>query len=565
MADALEWALANDIETAPSVSLYSQMGTLDLDSARAIAARESIATILTGSVQTTGDDYRVTIVGIDASNGEPRFSASESMASERGLLEGVAALADEVLEELDIDAGTRTAAPTTTSFAALRAFVQGRAAIAVGDLENAATLLSNSVGLDADFGNAYAQLALTEASLGRLEAAEAHWSGALAHTDAMSERERLRNLARYYKEIAFDNDAATVAYKDLIEKYPVDGAARSDYARLAFITLDYATAVEQTRHALAIYPNSDRYLVEMAWYAMYAGDWSAVADAIERTAPVDGVTPPVLVPAAAVAVSQGDAGGARDIFASRPSSDDADAQSFAALGLADVDLFLGRVRDAANGLRAAIDMDIQDQRHAAAAMKYVVLAESLAEQGDLREAAATAESATGLSNATAVTVSAALTFIRSGNLSRARLLAETLVAERTAVERAYGRMLQGVLLQAEQEPVDAVFALREAAEVADLWLVRYLLGRAYLEAGYFTEALDELTVAANRNGEAMALFQDGLPSFRYLSELSYWVGRAQEGLSIPNAARASYQEFIALRPENGVLTQDAQRRIATLD
>ena len=130
--------------------------------------------------------------------------------------------------------------------------------------------------------------------------------------------------------------------------------------------------------------------------------------------------------------------------------------------------------------------------------------------------------------------------------------------------RAYGRMLKGLILESQDAQTEAVFALREALGTADLWLIRLQVGKAYLRAGNYPEALDELTALTMRRGEATSLFLDGLPTYRVLAELSYWIGRSHEALGIRLAALASYEEFLARRPEGDALAGDAEQRIAKL-
>ena len=94
-----------------------------------------------------------------------------------------------------------------------------------------------------------------------------------------------------------------------------------------------------------------------------------------------------------------------------------------------------------------------------------------------------------------------------------------------------------------------------------MWLLRFYLGKAYLRAGFFAEALDEFTACINRKGEASAIFLDDLPTYRYMAVLPYWLGRAQEELGMPEAARENYAAFIAGRPEGEPLADDARQRL----
>ena len=103
--------------------------------------------------------------------------------------------------------------------------------------------------------------------------------------------------------------------------------------------------------------------------------------------------------------------------------------------------------------------------------------------------------------------------------------------------------------------------LTSAIDRADLWLVRFYRGRAFLEGGFYAEALDEFTECEKRKGEATAVFLDDLPTYRYMATLPYWLGRAQEGLGMTADAQASYSAFVSYRPESDPLADDARQRM----
>jgi tetratricopeptide (TPR) repeat protein len=109
--------------------------------------------------------------------------------------------------------------------------------------------------------------------------------------------------------------------------------------------------------------------------------------------------------------------------------------------------------------------------------------------------------------------------------------------------------------------VQAIEQLTGALEIADLWLLRFHLGRAYFEADYFVEAVDELTAARQRQGEASALFLDDLPTYHHAATLPYWLGRAQAELGMSEDAAENFTLFLTLRPAGGPLTDDARQRL----
>ena len=122
-------------------------------------------------------------------------------------------------------------------------------------------------------------------------------------------------------------------------------------------------------------------------------------------------------------------------------------------------------------------------------------------------------------------------------------------------------MIKAAILRQSGEYVEAIDTLHVAINLADLWWIRYELGRVYIDAGFFAEAFDEFDNCLERRGEATAMFLDDAPTFRYLAELPYWTARAQDGLNMETAAMQNYQSFLGLRPQGGPLADDARRRL----
>ena len=109
---------------------------------------------------------------------------------------------------------------------------------------------------------------------------------------------------------------------------------------------------------------------------------------------------------------------------------------------------------------------------------------------------------------------------------------------------------------------EAVDSYRDAQKLHDSWISHLLLGKAYVDAGHFPEALTELEKSEKRGSEATDLFDSDTTSLRYLPPVYYWLGRAQEGLGTSDAARQSYLRYIAIREhaDSDKLLADAKRR-----
>jgi hypothetical protein len=112
---------------------------------------------------------------------------------------------------------------------------------------------------------------------------------------------------------------------------------------------------------------------------------------------------------------------------------------------------------------------------------------------------------------------------------------------------------------------DAVVHLRGAVKLVDSWLARLALARAYVDAGSFPEALEELEKLEKRRGEGTDVFLDVVPSVRFLPVAIYFTGRAREGLRDPKSADA-YRAFLALKQtDEDPMVLDARRRLAKLN
>jgi tetratricopeptide (TPR) repeat protein len=114
--------------------------------------------------------------------------------------------------------------------------------------------------------------------------------------------------------------------------------------------------------------------------------------------------------------------------------------------------------------------------------------------------------------------------------------------------------------------VEAVDALRDALKLADLWLVRFNLGQAYLDAGAPTEALSQFEACLKRRGEGFAVFLDDIPTARAVAPVRYWMGRAHEAMGLMDQARGDYQGFISAYASDSPepLLKDARARLVSL-
>jgi tetratricopeptide (TPR) repeat protein len=357
---------------------------------------------------------------------------------------------------------------------------------------------------------------------------------------------------------------ATEEYRALVENYPSDPAGPTNLAFAYFYARDMRRALETGRLAVEAHPENTLARGNLALYAMYAGDFAAAAREADAVLAANSGYETAYVAAAMARLDAGDAEGARGFY-KRLQGLGPHGASLATTGLADLALFQGRTKEAIDLLQRGIAGDMATGFEAEAARKHTMLAAAFLSRADARQGVAAAERALALSKRHYILLSAGRTLAAAGEEKRARQLAASLASQIEPEPRSFAKVVEGEVLLHRGEAREAAARFRESGEILDTWLGRYLLGRAYLEAGASTEAYSELEIALKRRGEATAIFLDDVPSYHYLPPVYYFLGRAQEGLGSP-AATDSYRTFLALREEGGgdPLVADARRRLQAL-
>ena len=565
---ALEQPFVIVLEGASFVDPYSRRNALQLakdlrsttaldqETARLIAVREGVKYVIAGSISTSGSGYELEARVVDPADGSVLSTATSTSASKTDVLAAVATLASGVRDALgDTSAERATAARTETftagSLEAMREYSAAQDLMFAVEDEAALSRYRKALELDPKFGRAYSGAALSASRLGRTEEAAALWKQALALTDRMTEREKYRTLGAYYLDIARNYDQAVENYSALVKAYPADSAGHNNLALAYFYMQDFEKALEQGRRGLEIYPKNNFYRGNVALYAMYSGNFAQASADAKAVLEAQPSSYKAFLPIAMEAVFANQQEAAAAAYTSMQKTGELGA-SLAAIGFADLRLFYGRVDNVEESLRGAIAADITAKRFRGAALKSIVIAEAKALEGDRAAAVTAARAAVGQSRQIEALVAAARVFARTGRHTEANAIATELEAQLPRHSRAYAKIIQGEISLDLGQTVTAVDRLIESRRLADLWLGRYDLGVAYVQAGHFAEALSQLELCEKRRGEVTAAFFDDVPTVRYAAPLSYWIGRAQEGLGQTAGAVQRYQEFLARRPQSSV-------------
>jgi serine/threonine protein kinase/Flp pilus assembly protein TadD len=580
---SLEQALSIAIEGASFITSYSRSTAqaqlaqrktgpvLDLANARLLAASEGINYILTGSIgaRATGSGYTLVVNAVDPSNGTPLASASTDVDSKDNVLKGVQSVASTLREKLGdtTPESVRLAAAetvTTTSLEALKLYSQAQDLSVGGHEEESIKFYESAIRLDKDFARAYAGWGTALYNLGQRQQAEEKFKEALQRSDRMTERERYRTQGGYFTGPLASYQEGIEAFTALATKYPGDRAAHSNLGLAYFNMLDFPKAMAHTLTAVQLSPKSTRYRNNYALYAMYSSDFNKATEAASEVLKQNPLQVKAYVVMAAAALASSNRQGVRDAYAQMGKTT-ATGMSLANLGRADLALYEGKTQEAITTLKAGIEVDRTSKNSVAMAVKLVALAEAQLHERQTREAIDSAREAINLTNEDATLVPAALVLVRAGRSAEAQKIAASLAQQFQARSRAYAEMIHAEIFRTSGQLPASVDALGRARKLADLWLGRFLMGVTNVEGNRYQLAQNDLELCLKRKGEAMAIFLDDVPTFRYLTPVHYWLGRALEGQKRPGAAD-NYKAFLALRPEGSrdPLADDARKRLTQL-
>jgi len=583
---AVEQALTIAMEGAGFINAYSRAkaqglaeqlrpgSPLDETMARLVSRREGIDVIVVGAVEQQGRGYRVSAQALDpaleSEASRPLATARASASSEGRVLQAVGEVAADLRRRLGdtTPESVRLAAAetfTAASLEAMRHYAEGQELTGKGNFAEAIGAYEAALQEDPEFGRAYAGLGFVYGNLRQQEKAEESFQKALQHLDRMSERERYRTLGGYYLLVSRNYEQAIENYSKLVELYPADGVGPSNLALAYLYVRDLQQAVVFGRRALELDPNNVLKRMNYAMYAMYAGDFATAIEESERILEENPDFGYARFTLARSALASGDIEAAQSALEELAGSA-GPGSSLAGIGQADLDMVVGRYAEAVTLLEPTVEGDavLSDGGRAP---ELLVLAEAYQALGKDDDARLAARRAIQLSRQESILYPAARVLIAVGDLDHAQGLAielENMLQSQTA---AYADLIRGEIYLVGNRLLPAIEAFRAAVERYDSWFGHYLLGRTYIEAEHYPEALGELQTCVDRTGEVVDLFVVDSATLRYLPPVHYWLARSQEGIGDLEAARQSYERFLELRRTVGStdpLVADAVKRVASL-
>ncbi len=532
--------------------------------ARLVAVREGIGVVTAGVVEKKGAGYAVSVRAVDTHTGQVIVSGDAEADGKKAVLGAVANLASKVRSAL----GDTT--PESARLAAAETFTAGSLEAAheyavaqdlqwAGKWDEAARHYTRAAELDPNMGRAYAGLAAIESNRGRRQDSEKYYKQALARIDRMTDREKYRTRGGYYLLLR-QPDSAIQEFTALVKQYPADTAGIANLAFAYFVKRDMPDALREARRAVEIFPKNVPQRNNYGFIASYAGDFET---AVREQKAVLELNPKFANGFVGLAVAELGAGHPGDAAATwgRLASLGPGGASVAAMGLADLALFEGRLADAQEILETGAKADVAQKDGDAAGRKLVTLAEAFLVAGRTGPAVAAAEKARASSRDDFVGIGAALVFAEAGEAKKALAVAEEQGKRLETDPQMYARLIRAAVERHAKRYAEALAQLKEAQKLADSWLVHRELSRSYLEAGSFAQADTELDVCLKRQGEATAVFLDEVPTYRLYPPLFYDRGRALEGLKSPGAAEAFGIYLGFLKGDGDPRVADAKKRL----
>jgi len=576
----LEPMLGIALEGAPFISSYNRgqakkigarlqpgMTHLDTSLAQLVAVREGVNVVISGSITQEGSGYTVSVTSMDTATGRSIVQEQRKASSKQDVLAAAGKLAERIrkgLGDTTPESAERAAAETFTaaSLEAAHAYAMGQELQQSGKWDDAMAAYNLAVELDPELGRAYAGLAAMDANIGKRQEAEKSYQAAMSRIDRMTDREKYRTRSGYYL-LMRNQPKAIEELTALVKQYPSDTAGHANLALAYFYQRDMTKALEEQKQAIAIMPQSVQQRSNLSLYALYAGDFD---DAAGEAQQVLKENPKFEVGVRTLALAKLAAGHPEEARREydRLMAMSSRGASMATTGLADLALYEGRLPDAVAILQKGIIENEANQDADSLSYNQTTLAQTLLALNKPGEALAKAASAaSGRDEGILYRVSQV--YLAAGQDQRALTISGPMGQRLETEPQIYAKLIAGETQLKKGNAREAMNSFQQAQKLGDTWLGHFDLGRAYLDAGAFTEASSEFDVCLQRRGEVTSVFLDDVPSYHYLPPVYYYQGRAREGLQSPGAVE-SYNTFLSIK-ERGAgdpLVADAQKRLAKL-
>jgi eukaryotic-like serine/threonine-protein kinase len=537
---------------------------LDEQSARLVAMNQGVNAVITGAIDLRGSQYDISATAVDAVSGKVLAKADVTVANKQDIVGSLPKLAAPIRKALgdktpaSVQFGEVSGGFVAASLEAVHQDALGVDEQFAGKWQEAFDSFQKAAQLDPNFARAYTGMAAMANNLGRNEDAVRYMKLAMEHVDRMTERERFRNRGLYYLTTGDWQDCVQ-QLTQLSAHYPVDRVGVNNLASCYVGLRNAPKALEAAKHAVEIVPEGVGQRLNLAFIETFAGDFAASENEARTVLKMDQKSAGGLQVLAEAQTGQGQIDKAAETY---HQLEGLGAASTAAAGLADLAAYQGKYAEAARILAQGAAADETAKDKDSAARKYAVLGSIEEIEGNHAGALSDTGKALENSKSTPIEFLAARTYVDAGEIPKAQTLAASLSSSLTNETQAYGKIVEGMIALKKKDASEAVRQAKAANNLLDTWIGRYELGRAYLEAGAFTEADAEFDQCVKRRGETIELFMDNVPTYAYFPPVYYWQGRAREGMKSAGFADF-YKTYLSIRGQSpdDPLLPDIRRRI----
>jgi eukaryotic-like serine/threonine-protein kinase len=525
---------------------------LDEQSARLIGVSQGLAAVVTGSLSLRGDAYKLSVEALDARTGNSIATAEINAATKDKLLIDIPKLAAPIRKALGdttpVAAQLAVSGPfTAASLEVVHLYSIGMQQQFAGKTAEAFQSFSKAAELDPNFARAYSGMSATAYDLGRQTDGEKYIKLAMEHLDRMTERERYHTRAFYYL-ILGNYPKCVEEYSTLVGQYPADRVGQSDLAWCYADLRNFPKSVEAAQKAENITPKGSVEHSNLAFFSSLSGDFQTGEQEARAALDISPSSEVAQLNLGEAQVGQGKLSDAAETYHGLEKFGSRGA-SWAASALADLALYQGHFSEAVRLLEQGANADLQAKTPENASNKFAALAHAELLRGQSRPAVASAEKALANGQTLQVRFLAGRVFAEAGETAQAKKMADSLAKETQAEPEAYAKIIEGKLALKQGDSHLAIKDITDANNLLDTWIGRFELGRAYLEAGQFTEADSEFDRCIRRRGEALELMMDNVVTYSYFPYVYYYQGRVRQGLKTP-AFADSYRSYLSIRGQS---------------
>ena len=564
--NSLEPMLGVALEGASFVNLYSRgdarklaeklpnpTDKLDEQSARLVAVNENVNTVIMGEIDLRGDSYDVSAIALDAVSGKEIARSEIKVANKQDILTSLPQLAAPIRKALgDSTPKSVQFAEVSGGFKAASLEAVHQASIATdeqfaGKFQDAFNSFQKAAELDPKLTWAYTGMAAMDQNLGKPEDALKYMQQAMQYVDNMTEREQYRDRGLYYR-IAGDWQNCVQEYTQLVTRYPADRVGQNNLSICYTQLRNAPMALEAAKRAVEIVPKGVGPRLNLAFISAFAGDFEGSEKEARTALSINPKAAQGYLVLAEAQMGLGQIDNASQSYHQLESFGPI-AISTAMDGLADLAAYQGRHADAVKILKQGAAADFAAKNSDGAARKYVALAKIEELQGNHAAALADTDKALDQSQIAPIEFLAAITYVDAGEIAKAQQLATSLSSALPSESQAYGKIIAGLIAMNKKDTNEAVRQMNAANSLLDTWIGHFYLGRAYLEAGAFTEADAQFDQCMKRRGEAIELFDDNVPTYAYFPPVYYYEGRAREGMKSAGFADF-YKNYLTIRGQS---------------